>query len=765
ATFSYRVRIDAPLENGTPVVARADVASQETAAFSLAQAAIVITASPEFADEHASFETQPPYEVQAGDRIDLRLRATNTGTTAAHNVNVAMMFASNVLPVRGATRLNGRPLRERKRDTFAYDIGTIDANETVDVTAQATVPAPQENGARLPLAIVLSWDGIDGDRVERRFERALTVHAQPAFASKRSHIQRAATLEVMPGEECEATILLFNEGTAAASDVLVKIDADAPVEDLRVFENKSRLPLEQSAVTLGTIESGAMRKLVVRGRVRAPQPHGSSVRVTATVHCRELGEVALGDVAWKVVSHAYFAPHRVTLALADARELRPNQLADAIVTLHNDGSDAARDVRLRLYVSPEARIESVEGATRERAVLHFGEIAPGGEAHARIGLRLLRGLAKAYPVTIDAVLTAEGTLPVQLQPLNIATAAEPDFKQGTIATVPSDAVEAGEPVEYTLYVRNGGDGPARNVAIRTDAADALVYVPNSTTVNDIPLRDSGVTSPLFGERGIVLSDVDPGVDATIRWREVVRANVAAGTTIARVVEIRYDGERTDEIRSSELHLRSAPAFATSIPGLPFGLDGVAAGPAFGRLTQNALTEERFVELPPATPVSAFGHAVSHPLEIAGESELFALDAAAPFVTEGIGTMLALSPERLQRTLRFLDEARFGGLVSHLFAVRAFMPDIIGTSPAPWLDAQRASLRELLDRLFIKLRLPNYVIAPRDLETKASRETLQTFLRFASSASGAPMTNGTRTVLGSLDGGSLRDSLQELENAP
>ncbi|MBV9271458.1 MAG: DUF11 domain-containing protein, partial [Candidatus Eremiobacteraeota bacterium] len=66
ATFSYRVRIDAPLENGTPVVARADVASQETAAFSLAQAAIVVTASPEFADEHASFETQPPYEVQAG---------------------------------------------------------------------------------------------------------------------------------------------------------------------------------------------------------------------------------------------------------------------------------------------------------------------------------------------------------------------------------------------------------------------------------------------------------------------------------------------------------------------------------------------------------------------------------------------------------------------------------------------------------------------------------------------------------------------------
>jgi len=155
----------------------------------------------------------------------------------------------------------------------------------------------------------------------------------------------------------------------------------------------------------------------------------------------------------------------------------------------------------------------------------------------------------------------------------------------------------------------------------------------------------------------------------------------------------------------------------------------------------------------------------HPIEMPAAPEPYALHAGDPLATPGIGTMLAMPPERLQRTLRFLDEARFGGLVSHLFAVRAFMPDVIGTSPSPWLDAQRASLRELLDRLFIKLRLPNYLIAPRDLETKASRETLQTFLRFASSASGAPVTNGTRTVLGSLNGSQLRDSLEDLESAP
>ena len=161
----------------------------------------------------------------------------------------------------------------------------------------------------------------------------------------------------------------------------------------------------------------------------------------------------------------------------------------------NVGTDVAHNVCLRLYISPEARLESVDGATRERSSLLFGEIAPGARARARLGLRLLRSLAKEYPVTVDSVLTADSVLTVPLARLTIATTAEPDFSVGSFRSEPAEIVDVGEAVEWTLQVRNGGDGVAHRAEILIAQPASLIYVPNSTTVNDVPVRDVGAVAP------------------------------------------------------------------------------------------------------------------------------------------------------------------------------------------------------------------------------------------------------------------------------
>ncbi|MDQ2991889.1 MAG: hypothetical protein M3R30_03580 [Candidatus Eremiobacteraeota bacterium] len=103
----------------------------------------------------------------------------------------------------------------------------------------------------------------------------------------------------------------------------------------------------------------------------------------------------------------------------------------------------------------------VDGATRERSSISFGEITPGGRAEARLGLRLLRELAKTCPVTVDVVPTADATLPVALERLTIETTTEPDSSVGTFQSELSESVDVVERIEWTLHARNRAS-PARS---------------------------------------------------------------------------------------------------------------------------------------------------------------------------------------------------------------------------------------------------------------------------------------------------------------
>jgi uncharacterized repeat protein (TIGR01451 family) len=767
ATLVYRVRIDSPLPDGTEIAARAQIASQETAAFELDAASLTVRATPDFEGDRTSFSVEPSHDVRPGSRVTLALEAFNAGSAAAESVTASIELGDALLPVRGATRIDGRVVREGKKSVqLSFDLGRVDAQERVELRAEAVVVTPLPDDTTIPVAIVLGWEA-NGTSLERRFERSVIVRSEPALPVRRNTIARSGGEIVKPGEEIEAAISIANEGSAPATDVVLHLRCDPALEEIRLFEKGARITVDGDTAELSPIEPYAQRRLQLRARVRSPYADRSDVRAGASIHTRELGETALGDATWRVDSHPAFSPQTSRLEIESEEVLRPNQLAEVGVRLTNVGSDIAHNVRVRLYISPEARLETVDGATREKSKIVFGEIAPGATASARLGLRLLRSLAREFPVTVDGVLTADAMLPVPLDQLVIATTAEPDFSVGSLRSEPVDTVELGETIEWTLHVRNAGDGPARRVQIFCAQPHSLVYVPNSTTVSDVPIRDVGALSALASDRGIVLNDVDPGVEATISFRDVVHGSLPAGETIVREARVTYDGGRVDELTSNELKVRAAPAFANAIPGLPFGLDGMI-GPVFGG---RALPEERFMELPPPTPVNGESH--GNHLDYLASSNLPALAASdrenaieGAIVADGVGIVSSFTAERHARMLRFLDEARFEGLVTHLFAIRALFPGAIGDAHLSALGTARELLREELDRLFIRMRLPNYVMAARDVETPSLRAAIERLLHDVAGARGVPaeMPGTTLVLRGSFDTRELSERAEGLSES-
>jgi uncharacterized repeat protein (TIGR01451 family) len=770
ATLAYRIVLDSPLPGGTNVVARARIASQETPAFSLDPASLTVISAPDFNDERTTF-TVAPQSVQPGQRVAIVLRAYNAGTATADSVIARLSFPDELLFAAGSTQIDGRPLPHKRKNTLRFDLGRIGAGQTLTLSADAVVVAPLADKTALRATAVLEWE--PSQRVStRELECALDVRAAPAFSARKNFAARTGSAVLTPGQPLEAEIVIDNDGAADAHDAVLHLRMLPAVSDLSVLAEDVPVALVSNAekdagtIDLGAIAAYSRRRLTVRARVPSPHANGTELTLDARLQTRESGELDLSPVRWRVESHPAFDPETSHLEVTGGSILRPNQLAEVDIVLTNVGTDVAHNVALRCYISPEARLESVEGASRDKSSLIFGEVPCAARARARLGLRLMRGLAKDWPVIVDAVLSADGMLPLPLSRLTIATTAEPDFATGSFSSTPADTVELGEAVEWTLHVRNGGDGTARLVQIEIAQPDSLIYVPNSTTVNDVPIRDSGAAAPFAAARGIVLNDVDPGVEATIRWRTVVHNALPAGTAIAYVAHVRYDGERDDEIDSSELTVRAGPMFANAIPGLPFGLDGML-GPALAG-DRRALTQERFVELPPATPIvqSNGSHSLAtvHAALVDSEGDEY---YGLPQVPESAGIAAFFRDARLERTARFLREARFGGLITHLFAIRAFLPDQVGDGRCASLQTTRELLHEEFDRLFIKLRLPRYAIAARDIETPSLRSTIEHLVREAAGARGTPPDSPMAAVIlrGTFDPAQVRELGERLAGAP
>jgi uncharacterized repeat protein (TIGR01451 family) len=762
--LTYRVRIGAPLSDGTVITVAASVASQESPAFALAPTALVVRSAPDFSDDRTALTLEPSQDVRPGQRVAIAFIAWNGGTACADAITATLELPDGLAPVRGSAKIDGRPIPPRRKDALTFELGRIDSENRAELRLEAIVATPLPDASVLPVAAHIEWQPA-GATSSRQIERSVTVRSEPALGARRNGLWTATGQSVHPGDAIEAWVELANDGSAIASDVVLHVRAGDGLEDVRAFDKANRLQIEGDALDLGSLEPNATRRISLRARVRSPLPDRSEVRLGAAVHCRELGETSLGEVRWTIDSHPRFVAETSRVERADDEIVRPNQVAEVDVTLLNAGTDVAHDVRLRLYVSPEARLESVDGAAREKSSLVFGEIAPGRNARARLGIRLLRGLAKEFPVTVDAVLTARAMLPVQLDRLTIETAAEPDFSIATLSSEPFDLIDVGETIDWTLHVRNGGDGPARRLRISIERPQTLIYVPNTTTVNDVPVRDSGAT-PAFASGGIALNDVDPGVEATIRWRDVVNNGLAAGESLTVEARCEYDGDRVDSIVSNPLKVRATPAFANAIAGLPFGLDGMI-GPA-SAANARSLPERRFLELPPATPVAS-----GNGSELALESSIYASGAdvhegtVVDALSARTGTAVSFSPDGAERVRRFLAQAKFDGLVTHLFAIRAFLPDAIGSANCGSLTAVRDALREELDRLFIKLRLPNYALAERDVETPSLRGGVKRLAYEATIANGTPVDppQGALTLRGSFDPGELDDAAERLEAAP
>jgi hypothetical protein len=280
----------------------------------------------------------------------------------------------------------------------------------------------------------------------------------------------------------------------------------------------------------------------------------------------------------------------------------------------------------------------------------------------------------------------------------------------------------------------------------------------------------------LSEAGLTLADVGAGVEVIARWRVIVNMPLPPATAIETSAAVHWDDAPEIAVLAAPVRVRSTSALPIIEPELPFSVLGAVAAPARSAtlVTRSEIgaLQPAYVELRPAVPVRSNGQLSGNGFGSGSGSgsiptiEYAQLPPGNEAPDQAFTTVfLDLSDEHLAWVVQYLEQTRVGGIVTHLLTMRALFPDRVGGADRllrARLRSYRAMLAELADRLFIKVRLPDFPLVPDDIETPELRASLIGLVEelAAGNLERASLRSGLRLVE-TLDGLTLAASVQKL----
>ncbi|HET7814889.1 MAG TPA: hypothetical protein VFL13_11000 [Candidatus Baltobacteraceae bacterium] len=766
--LEYQAIVDAPLADGTQITATATISSREVGEFTVHADPVAVQSLPDFANEDTALTVFCDEFVSPGTRVPMTVRALNSGTGDAHGVSITIDLPQGITYTPGSSHVDGQPVSDEAFNANTFALGTIAANRVVDVGISGIVVIHE--GDELPIGVTLRWKDAAAPSgfTERRFSRRLRMRVSSRFTRARNYLEVDRTI-AQSRQDVTYTARVFNDGTAAAEDVRLRVIPGAFLEDVRISETPDEPVPYNEPFSLGVVQAHSERVFTIQARVASPVPDRTQLTLGAVLEFGS-GTFDLGVANVIARSRPHVSPEGCTWVREESANLRPGQSHDITIRFTNDGADTLRGAQLELVLPPELSIERTQNARRDGSILHFGAVAAETTHEARVSVRLTRPPRRERTLTLEGTLTGRGISPVQFDPLTLVTQADPEFAQGAqLLSNPSDTIKAGERVAYELHLRNSGDGAAERLLVRAVPPNLTVYIPGSTQLNGISISDDLGTSQLWSQRGLTLTDVNPEVELRVRWEMLVVSPVAAGTSIDMRAVVEWDGNHSLALSAPVLTVLSTPSMQAGSAGTPISV---------AQLVPQIKTPAPEAIVPPAEPIVEAAPERERLPEVARTAPAAVQPPPAPETLEETAEPESLpvlyvdfSAEELAQTLRAIEMSDAGGLVPHIFAIRALFPNALAGADAQTsqiLQNAAIAIRAPLDRLFVRLRVPRLTITAKDLEDRDSRFALRDLVAAVLAAPAQPLIERGSSVVrlsGTVDPAALRSRYDELETAP
>lgn len=756
----YQAAIDSPLSDGTRIRVFGAVSSREIGEFALQSSELIVFSPPDFSNDETTLTVFCDDIVSPGTRVPMVVRVLNDGTGDAQNVSVTFDLPPGLAYTPGSAHLDGQPVNDEGFAGATFSFGTVPSGRVADVGISAIVTQSQTD---LPIVATLQWKG-----GLRRFSRTLQVRVSSRFTRARNFIEADRGV-VAAREDVTFTVHVFNDGTAPESDARLRIIPGAFLETVRVAESADEPIPYDEPFALGIVQPHAERTFVVQTSVASPVPDRSHLSLSAVLEFAS-GSYDLGNATVIVRSRPQVPVQSCTWERDERDPIRPGNTHEVLIRFTNEGADTLRDARMDLVLPAELALDRAQNARREGTEsLSFGDIPAETTHEARIALRLVRPPKRDRLLVVEGTLYGKGISPVQFARLEIPTFAQPQFApDAQLRSNPSESVNAGERVAYELLLRNSGDGPADYLSLRAVPSNLAVYIPGSTALNGMMIPDDLGASHLWSQRGLQLTDVNPGIELRVRWEMLVISPLAAGTAIETRLVAEWDERQSVALAAPPLIVESAPALAAGTAGTPISL--AQLGAPFETPPAEAIVPLKEADLVAPPPPAPGPVAIEEPAIEAQPEPPSAARTEAP-ATRGPVLYVDFIEDELGQTLRALEKNTAGGLIPHILAIRALFPNAMAgarSELAQNVENAAVAMRAPLDRFFVRLSVPGVAITAKDLEDRESRFALRGLTDALLQAPSEPLPQrrtGIVRLSGSVNLDVLRARREELERSP
>lgn len=545
--------------------------------------------------------------LQPGDEIRFTISLRNSGNQAA-SVNIGddlPAFLEGAVLDSAPTGVVLRPAPAGASGTGRVEGTsiTIGARTTSTIIVRARVRADAPNGQRIANIAQLRVPDFP-DQDQDLAAEVLTVVAAADFASATKTVVGAGG-GFEPGDTVTWTVSFTNEGTRAATSVVVtdRVDANltaiAPL-DGGLYDATTRT----IRWNVAGVPVGDTRTVRFTARISASVTNGTRITNQASIAADggtavvtdDPSTAALDDATSFVVDALPELSFEKTVADTTGGLFEPGNTVEYTLVVRNSGRAAAANVVVR-DVLPAGIFDAITpgqlGALSGTTVTWtstntpaLASIAPGASVTLTIRGTIRAGLADGLAVDNQASLTAGSVTAVSDDPGTAAVddatrfviSAIPDLSTSTKTVVDENggAVQPGDFLLWTITLNNTGNGAASDVIV----SDILPVGLDSVTVQNGGTFNAGTREVLWTPAAAVAADGT--LELNVRTRVV--AGTASGTVLANqatlsavgVADVVTDDPGTAALDdATRVTVVSRPDYATSTKEIVGGpVDGI-----------------------------------------------------------------------------------------------------------------------------------------------------------------------------------------------